>query len=241
MQFTEPKRRRVLHVRVRHVLVLVVHHWVTCCHVVAVLVLQNVRRNLRVLGHDEILVLKGLRVLRGEALQELLYCIFNLQRKIAKDELIVDHELVHRLIRHLNLKWKVVLDRCHFRELQELLKLLPVIVVIECADEQITRHLVGDFADLSELVDVEDLVFFEVRGHEHGQLHFVNDSQLRFEFYQVVALVAFVLELALRVTLVLLARHAARRPRHPLEVILEYLGPKIGVQVLPKQINLLIT
>lgn len=68
----------------------------------------------------------------------------------------------------------------------------------------------------------------------------MNYAKLRFKFNEVVAVFSLILELALIVTFVFFAGHAARRSRHALEVILKDLGPKIGVQILPKQVDLLV-
>ena len=119
-----------------HVLVggVVVGDGLGCGDVVAVLVLQNIGRNLGVLCYYEILVFECLGVLRREPFQQLFNRVLYLQWKIAKHELIVDHQLVHRRIRHLNLEWEVVFDGGHFRQLQKLLQLLPVVIVIKRAN-----------------------------------------------------------------------------------------------------------
>ena len=194
------------------------------------------------LRDDQVLVLEGLGVLSRQAINKLLNCVFHLQGEVSEYEFIVYYELLNRFLCHLYFKWKIVFNWRHLGELQELLELLAIIIVIKSANQQVAWHLIRNLPDLPKLVDIKYLVLFQIGGDQNSQFELVDDTELCFEFYEVVAVIPVLLVVSLVVIPILFTSSAASGPRHhALEVILEYLRPEIGVQILPKKIDLFIT
>lgn len=52
MQLAKWIRLLVLHVRIGRILILAIHHWMIGSHIVAILILQNIRGDLCMLRHN---------------------------------------------------------------------------------------------------------------------------------------------------------------------------------------------
>ena len=166
--------------------------------------------------------------------------------KIAKNKLVLNHELIVGIWRKLNLERKIVFNWSHFREGQELVELWSVLDVVVGADQQIARHLVFYFLYFSKLVDVKDLFRIQVLSNKNCHLKFVYNSDLRFEFYKIIVLFSssiwsFLLWW-LSLTLTSFLTHGgALWSRHILQIIGKYLAPEVLELCLAELVNLFIT
>ena len=57
------------------------------------------------------------------ALHQLVNCVFDLRRKVAKNEIVISHDFIHLLCRQLKLERKIVFDWSHLAQLQKLVDL----------------------------------------------------------------------------------------------------------------------
>lgn len=147
-------------------------------HIVAVSVFHEVGVDLLVLCHQQVLVFKYLSVLRRVPLHQLVDRVFDLRRKVAENEVVIRHDFVHLFGRQLEFKWKVVLDRSHFAQLQELVDFGPVFAITVGSDKKITNHFLLNLFHLSKLVDIKHFVLFQVLGDQDSYLHFVDYTNL---------------------------------------------------------------
>ena len=206
-------------------------HSSVICNVIPILILNDVWRDLWMLRDNQILVLKDISVLVREPLHNLIHRIFDLLREVPKDELVADHQRVYLLLLHLQLKRKVVLNRCHLCQWQELVYFSSVLVVIIRGNQQIARHFVPYLFNLPELVYVENLVFLQVLSYKDCHFHFVNDPNLRLEFDQVL-LLFFGVSVFLRdswfwSTACLFRLRLTWRTRGSMDIVWKDFGPKL--------------